>query len=156
MSNKKRQPLTEEHKEKLRQKALERKNSAKEIKTEENIDISNIEATNKPIKGLGDAIEKITKFIGIEPCEKCLKRKELANQFEFLKLKDTPTYDEVEMLKVITQTKSVTQEQKQPLFEMYNRLFSKKLRVCNCPGTIKGMIETLNEFIDINIDPSEN
>ena len=156
MSNNKRKPLTEEHKAKLREKALERKNVAKELKTEETIDLSNTKAENKPIKGLGDVVEKITKFFGIEPCDKCIKRKEKMNTFEFLRLMDTPTYDEVEMLKRTVVSKVLLEEDKKDFFAMYNRLFKRNVKVCNCPGVILGMVETLNEFIDINIDPSED
>jgi hypothetical protein len=156
MSNNKRKPMSQETKDKLRQKAMERKNSAKEIKTEENIDISNTTPTDKPIKGLGDVVEKITKFFGIEPCDKCIKRKEKMNTFEFLRLIDTPTYDEVEMLRRTVLSKTLLEEDKKPFFEMYNRLFKRNVKVCNCPGVILGMVETLQEFIDINTDPSEN
>jgi len=150
-----RKPMSEATKEKLRQKALERKLGQKELKTEEAIDISNIEVVDsKPIKGLGDVVEKITKFFGIEPCGECIKRKEWMNQFQFFKLRTEPTFDDVALLRRVTISKKVEQEDKQNLFSMYNRLFATNLRVCNCPGTILGMVETLNEFIDINKLPS--
>lgn len=154
MTNK-RKPMSEDTKAKLRQKAQERKSGQKELKTEEAIDISSIEVVDsKPVKGFGDVVEKITKFFGIETCEKCIKRRDWMNQFQFFKLKSDPTFDDVALLKRVTLSKKVEQEDKQDFFEMYNRLFSQNLRVCNCPGTVAGMVETLNEFIDINKIPS--
>lgn len=35
---------------------------------------------NKPSQGLGDTIAKITKTVGIEPCEDCERRRKLFNE----------------------------------------------------------------------------
>ena len=41
----------------------------------------------KKINGFGDVVAKVTKFIGVEPCESCLKRQELWNNIFPIKLK---------------------------------------------------------------------
>jgi len=85
-------------------------------------------AKKRKIKGAGDVIEAVTKFIGIQPCEKCKKRKEDYN-FQFpIRLHQSmrlPTEQEYNEYKEFQQTRTLTlsNEKRKWLCKIYADIF---------------------------------
>lgn len=113
-----------------------------EIINEEIIDITNTES-NKEIAGLGDVIESVTSFLGVTKCDDCEKRRQKLNKlFPFTRnAKVELTEDEVEFVNSIGKT--LTQEMRIKLGDIYDKTFGGKTRHCQCPGVYKMIIDRL-------------
>lgn len=104
------------------------------------------------ITGIGDILHQITKSMGIEACEECLKRKEALNRvWSFLKkTKREITPEEVAYIKDIQATNKVLESGK--LFKLYNSIFGTHMQPCQCPGIIKEMVFKLGIVIQRDYD----
>ena len=100
------------------------------------------------ISGIGDIIAKITKGIGIEPCDSCEKRRKALNDmFSFLRAaKRELTTEELEWISEINRTNKVSDSGK--FFRMYNDVFGVHAQTCNCPPIIKEMLFKLNKVVE--------
>jgi hypothetical protein len=101
--------------------------------------------------GLGDTIAKITKAIGIEPCESCNRRKQKLNTiFPWMKQDIRQlTEEELYLMQEINSSKIIHNQNIIALFKLYNNIFSLKIERCNCPGLIKRMVGRINQVIAI-------
>lgn len=92
-------------------------------------------------KGVGDVIAKATKAIGIEPCEGCLKRKELLNKLFPFKRVSKITNNHKKKLAELDSLKD------SELIELYNDIFNTQLE--SLPANVKNaVINDLKKIIE--------
>ena len=98
--------------------------------------------------GIGDMIAKITKAVGLQPCESCERRREKLNQmFSFLtKTKKDLTPDEIQYINQINATNKI--DNNVVFFKLYNSVFGTHMQSCNCPPVMKEMLFKLNKVIE--------
>lgn len=98
--------------------------------------------TEEQSKGLGDTIKKITRWLGIEPCDACEQRAAKLNQtFPYLKRVARPiTEEEAELIESWAKTKKVDI---QPLTTLFNEIFNDKQKPTSCAPCNKAMLEKL-------------
>jgi hypothetical protein len=104
--------------------------------------------TEKPITGVGDAIEKIANFLKLKKCEHCeQRRKDLNKIFPFLNYDENVklTEEEEETLAKAKESPIVPFETAKAIFDMYNKYFSSKRpqKFCQCGGLFKRLLERL-------------
>lgn len=98
-------------------------------------------------EGIGDVIEKITKSVGIKPCEECDKRKEKFNKlFHWLRPNRCLTEDESKFINDKLKAGLMTSDEAKYLFSLYNEVFSAKLKKCKCSGLINKMLNRLSNI----------
>lgn len=111
-----------------------------------------LETTNEeqelPSLGLGDAIEKVTNFLGINKCQKCEERRKKFNKaFPFLNhdKMDKLQGEDVEVMKRVLANTMVENNDANAIFEMYNRIYKPRplVKRCMCPGLFRKLIERL-------------
>ena len=123
-----------------------KKQTKKEVNTEiineEIIDISNVEIKQE-VNGLGDIIKKVTDTLSIPACDDCEKRRQKLNKlFPFTRnAKVELSEEEVEFVNSIEKT--LTQEMRIKLGDIYDKTFGGKTRHCQCPGVYKMIIDRL-------------
>lgn len=103
-----------------------------------------------PTSGLGDVIAKVTTALGIEPCEGCEKRKQSLNSaFHWLRTSREYTDEEITFIRTVESKSSMTNDEANFLFALYNQIFPspRRLERCNCPGLILKIIQRLSDFI---------
>jgi hypothetical protein len=107
------------------------------------------EKENKtPMQGIGDFIEKITTALNIKKCDACEKRRKKLNEMlPFINNKkiEPLTIEEELLIEEIQNLSTLSSEQVIKIFNFYNKRFT-KIEICNCPGTIKRMIEILSNL----------
>ena len=107
--------------------------------------------------GLGDVVKSITKATGIDKLVKWIagddcgckeRQKEFNKMFPFQK-PNCLTEEEYEWLTSFIRTKKirVTFDERQHLFEVYNRVFGTKLQPTSCPSCITNMINKLKAIL---------
>lgn len=102
------------------------------------------------ITGLGDVISKITKTLGIEECESCIRRRNKLNnilpwmQSNIRKITD----EEIQLMNEINSHYIIQNHNVIKLFKLYNSIFGTKTERCNCPGLIKRLIGRINAEIN--------
>ena len=107
----------------------------------------------KKIKGLGDAVKAVTDFVGIVPCEACLKRQEKWNKlFPFRRQPRELTPDElIAWRKFSKPVKTrLTDTERKFVCKIYSDVFKRLyFEPClNCsPAPIVFMIEQMNEVV---------
>jgi hypothetical protein len=117
------------------------------------IDLTSNENTSEqklPLLGLGDAISKVTAALGIEECQGCQKRKDIANSiFPWLRASRDYKDDEVTFIRSLQSKNTMSNDEANRLFNLYNEIFPapRRLDRCNCPGLILKIIERLAAFI---------
>jgi hypothetical protein len=85
--------------------------------------------TKKPIQGVGDVIEKITTFLGVQPCDKCKERKEDYN-FNFpirlYRSMRLPTEQEYKEYKEFQETRTLrlSNDQRKWLCKIYSDILN--------------------------------
>lgn len=105
----------------------------------------------KKIKGLGDAVKAVTDFVGIVPCEACLKRQEKWNKiFPFTKQPREFTEKEIVAWRKFSKPVKtrLTDEERKFVCRTYADIFKQiYFEPCiNCsPAPIVFMIEQLND-----------
>lgn len=124
------------------------KKTKKEVNTdninEGVIDITDVES-NKETTGLGDVIESVTSFLGIETCAECEeRRKKLNKMFPFTKnAKEITNEEDKEFIRNLKERGKLSKEEVNKIMELMNTYFGMKVKFCNCPGLFKGYIEKL-------------
>lgn len=106
-----------------------------------------------PSSGLGDVIAKVTSALGIEPCVGCEKRKKIINSaFHWLRQARDYTQEEIDFINLVNSKQSMTNDEANFLFKLYNEIFPspRRLERCNCPGLILKIIERLVVFLPEN------
>jgi len=114
---------------------------------------------NAANKGLGDAVEAITKATGIkavvdalvDDCG-CAARKESLNKlFPNRKLNDLPNEDYDYLSKWFkADKKSVKPKEQLELVAIYNRVFNSKRKITNCGPCLAGVVRELKEiFVNV-------
>lgn len=116
-----------------------------------------IEPTTSTTAGLGDIIKIVTTAVGIEQCDKCKERQAQLNKaFPFTKVAKELTDDNILFLKRIRIATTIGSSDRKEIFDLYNRVLSKKLMSCSCPGIIMQILTELwnvylaNHSNDIN------
>lgn len=126
------------------------------MKKKSNIDLTSKENQTEqslPIGGLGDVIAKVTTALGIEPCEGCEKRKQALNSaFHWLRTSRDYTEDEIVFIKLVSSKSTMSNDEANFLFKLYNEIFPSQRRLdrCNCPGLILKIIQRLVDFLPEN------
>lgn len=118
--------------------------TAKEVsEVEEDVLDLNNDVVSKSASGLGDVVKKVTNALGIKTCDDCEKRRQKLNKlFPFTKnAKVELTEEEVEFVNSIEKT--LTQEMRIKLGDIYDKTFGGKTRHCQCPGVYKMIIDRL-------------
>lgn len=111
----------------------------------------------RKITGLGDAVEKVTTTLGIEPCDGCNKRKETLNiLFPFNKPKNMSKED-IETFETFLNRKDqnkVSAEEVKMLSEIYARTFNIKIENCPSCGSsvINKMIQKLTKLYNYELE----
>ena len=106
-------------------------------------------ARNKKAKGLGDVIEKVTKAVGIEPCNGCNERKEKLNKLFPFGVEEL-TKEEKQYLGTFFETEhsELDKEQQKQLLDIYFRVYRiKPFEPCvGCSGVWKSIIKKLKKL----------
>lgn len=99
-------------------------------------------AKNRKIKGAGDLVKVVTDALGIEQCDGCEKRQDQMNKLiPFGKYELTD--DDKLFLKRIEKKLITSSVDRDYLFQIYNLVFSEKLKPCFCQDVMTEMIEKL-------------
>jgi hypothetical protein len=129
---------------------------AKRTKKTEEIDLTSKENQSDqtlPASGLGDVISKVTSVLGIPECPGCEKRKQSLNSaFHWLRTARDYTEEEIVFIRKVESKSSMTNDEANFLFSLYNEIFPspRRLERCNCPGLILKIIQRLSDFIPEN------
>lgn len=100
--------------------------------------------TFKTAAGLGDVVKVVTNALNIEQCDACKERQEKLNKmFPFTKQAKSLTGADIVFLKRLKAAHAIGSAERIDLFKMYNRVMSKKLEPCNCPGIIINLVKEL-------------
>lgn len=112
----------------------------------------------KVSEGLGDTVEKVFKATGIDKAAKfilgedcgCAERKALLNKYFPYRRPQCLTEQEYEYLHAFYQTKprEVAQSQKQPLLDIYNRVFRTGLKPTGCADCWRDIVKQLKRVYD--------
>lgn len=105
---------------------------AKKKKTEE----------STPIEGLGDVVKTITNFLGFETCDDCEQRRQKLNKmFPFLK-KNAGEITQEEII-YLRASKEINKIDTGRLTKIYNRVYKTNVKPCNCPATMRDLLDKL-------------
>jgi hypothetical protein len=104
------------------------------------------------VRGVGDAISKVTKAIGIEECQGCAKRKDILNlvtMFPFKKVTKM-TDEDKEIFKAFLERenkKVITIDEAKTILDLYANSFHKRIEPCNtCGGVYQSIIKQLTKL----------
>jgi len=104
------------------------------------------------LQGVGDVIKKLTNAVGIKTCSECEdRRKKLNSLFPFSRKKELKEITETDkqLLDRVTSKKLIASDDADALFKLYNKVFSDKIKRCNCPGLVRTIIERLVAARDV-------
>jgi hypothetical protein len=102
----------------------------------------------KEITGIGDVVEKITKFFGVKKCDACEQRRlDWNRKYPWLNYESMGklTHEEEEILAAAKSSPIVPYATAQGIFDAYNKYFAAKrpVRFCQCSGLFRTMLERL-------------
>ena len=104
------------------------------------------------VRGVGDAISKVTKAIGIEECDGCSKRKDILNlvtMFPFKKVTKMSDEDKeiFEAFLGRKEQKTITIDEAKTILDLYANSFHKRIEPCNtCGGVYSSIIKQLTKL----------